>query len=133
MKKSNETTVKQNERNIPVSGEYDAVVVGGGTAGAIAGISAAFEGLSVLVIEANGCLGGLSTAGLVSPVMANRITDHPIGKLNRSDKMRRELALIMDGLGDYDDSPRRVFHHNLCRGIAEGSRTSRRPQDGFSA
>ena len=110
MEKSQKNSVKQNERNIPVSGEYDVIVAGGGTSGAIAAISAAMEGLSVLVVEANGCLGGLSTAGLVSPVMANRITDYPIGKLNRSDTLRRELALLMDELGDYDDSHKITFN-----------------------
>lgn len=46
---------------------YDVVVVGGGTGGAPAAISAARNGAKVLLIEKNGFLGGLATGGLMSP------------------------------------------------------------------
>ena len=48
---------------------YDVVVVGGGLTGVMASISAAREGKSVILIEKNGFLGGMATAGLVSPFM----------------------------------------------------------------
>ena len=56
-------------REIPVYGTYDVCVVGGGTAGVIAALSAAREGLSVLIVEQFGSLGGSGTVGLVLPVM----------------------------------------------------------------
>lgn len=43
--------------------QYDVVVAGGGPAGIGAGIAAARSGLKTVLIEANGCLGGVSTAG----------------------------------------------------------------------
>ncbi|MBI4295543.1 MAG: FAD-dependent oxidoreductase [Chloroflexi bacterium] len=45
--------------------EYDVIVVGGGTGGVPAAIAAARNGASVLLIEKNGFLGGLTTGGLV--------------------------------------------------------------------
>jgi len=52
-------------RDLPVLGEYDVVVVGGGTAGAPAGIAAARAGAKTLVIEYMDELGGVGTAGLI--------------------------------------------------------------------
>ncbi len=58
--------VKQAEQKIPVVAEYDVVVVGGGTTGAPAGISAARQGAKTLVLEYLHDLGGLGTAGAIS-------------------------------------------------------------------
>jgi len=52
-------------RPLPVFGQYDVVVVGGGTSGAPAGISAARRGSKTLVIEYLDELGGVGTAGLI--------------------------------------------------------------------
>ncbi|RHJ81484.1 FAD-dependent oxidoreductase [Parabacteroides sp. AM08-6] len=50
---------------LPVLGSYDVVVMGGGTAGASAGISAAKQGANTLVLEYLHGLGGLSTLGMI--------------------------------------------------------------------
>lgn len=50
---------------LPVLGSYDVVVMGGGTAGASAGISAAKQGARTLVLEYLHGLGGLSTLGMI--------------------------------------------------------------------
>lgn len=50
---------------IPILGKYDIVVLGGGTAGASAGISAARHGAKTLVLEYLHGLGGLGTLGLI--------------------------------------------------------------------
>ena len=52
-------------RAIPVLGEYDVVVVGGGTGGAPAGIGAARQGARTLVAEYLHGLGGVSTLGMI--------------------------------------------------------------------
>src|SRR5207342_256168 len=52
-------------RAIPVEDQYDVLVCGGGPAGSAAAISAARSGAKVLLVEATGCLGGMSTSGLV--------------------------------------------------------------------
>jgi flavin-dependent dehydrogenase len=59
-------TVPSPERALPVLGEYDVVVVGGGTGGAPAGISAARAGAKTLVLEYLHGLGGVGTQGLIT-------------------------------------------------------------------
>ncbi|SEJ91890.1 FAD-dependent oxidoreductase [Paraburkholderia diazotrophica] len=53
-------------RKIPVYGEFDVVVLGGGPAGIAAAASAAKNGLRVLLVERYGFLGGMGTAGGVT-------------------------------------------------------------------
>lgn len=59
-------------RTLEVLGSWDTIVVGGGTAGASAAISAAREGNRVLVVERYGSLGGTPVHALVSPMMDSR-------------------------------------------------------------
>ncbi|MEW6358332.1 MAG: FAD-dependent oxidoreductase [Planctomycetota bacterium] len=58
-------TVPAGERALPVLGEYDVVVIGGGTSGAPAGIAAARQGVRTLVVEYLHGLGGVGTLGLI--------------------------------------------------------------------
>ena len=57
--------VQANDSVLPVLGEYDVVVVGGGTGGAPAGIAAARQGAKTLVVEYLHGLGGVGTMGLI--------------------------------------------------------------------
>jgi len=59
-------TIGVERRAMPVLGEYDVVVVGGGTGGAPAGIAAARQGAKTLVVEYLYGLGGVGTMGLIS-------------------------------------------------------------------
>lgn len=52
--------------------QFDVVVAGGGLAGVFAAISAAREGMKVLIVEKNGYFGGMATSGLVNPFMIFR-------------------------------------------------------------
>lgn len=54
---------------IPVVRQKDVVVIGGGCAGIAAAICAARHGARTLLVESNGILGGMATAGLVGPFM----------------------------------------------------------------
>lgn len=56
----------EKERQIPVYGSYDTVVVGGGFAGVSAALAASRGGNKVLLCEREFMLGGLGTAGLVT-------------------------------------------------------------------
>ncbi len=55
-------------KEVPVVGEYDVVVCGGGPAGFIAAISAARMGCRTALVERLGFLGGTATGGLVMPI-----------------------------------------------------------------
>ena len=57
--------LEENNR-IPVIADVDVLVCGAGPAGIGAALRAAREGVSVLVVESQGCLGGISTAGMMS-------------------------------------------------------------------
>lgn len=58
-------TVRADARALPVLGEVDVVVIGGGTSGAPAGIGAARRGANTLVVEYLHGLGGVGTMGLI--------------------------------------------------------------------
>ena len=51
-------------KGLPVYLQADVVVCGGGTAGVFAAVAAAKEGVSVLLVEALGGLGGSAVNGL---------------------------------------------------------------------
>jgi hypothetical protein len=58
--------VVEPQRTLPVFGDYDVVVVGGGPAGIAAAVSASRHGARTLLVERYGFLGGMGTAGGVT-------------------------------------------------------------------
>ena len=79
---------------MPACREVDVLVVGGGTAGSVAAISAALAGADTLVVEDLGFLGGTQTAALVTPQMPNVIAGKPLNS-----GIDQEINLRMAALG----------------------------------
>ncbi len=59
-------SIAEPARDVPVWGEFDVVVVGGGPAGIAAAVAAAAHGGKTLLVERYGFLGGMGTAGGVT-------------------------------------------------------------------
>ena len=78
--------LKEPAQNIPVSGQYDVIVCGGGPAGVSAAISAARAGAKTALIEWKGCLGGVMTTGVLPWIL-----DHS-NKKGFMDELKRELS-----------------------------------------
>lgn len=55
-------------REVPVVGEYDVIVVGGGPSGVPAAVAAARGGAKTLLVERFDCLGGMWTVGFMNPL-----------------------------------------------------------------
>lgn len=72
--------IRYNNKDIQLIDGYDCCVLGGGTSGAVTGISSAKLGLKTLVIERYSILGGTSTAGLVTPMMPSYVDEMEISK-----------------------------------------------------
>mgnify|MGYP001545645805 CR=1 FL=1 len=68
-------TMQEPAREIPVLGEYDVVVCGGGPAGCAAAIAAARHGARTLLIEKDGYLGGATVSQLVCVILSTNGVD----------------------------------------------------------
>jgi len=91
--------VREPARELPLAGVFDVCVAGGGPAGIAAALSAARSGARTLLIEGNGCLGGVWTAGLLSWVIDSQ------GKGG----IMAELIYHLDAMGARSASPGRGF------------------------
>jgi len=74
------TSVTDAEKQIPVFHNVDVAVLGGGSAGALAAICAARQGVETVLVEREGALGGVATTGLMGS-MANRFYDYRLRQL----------------------------------------------------
>lgn len=77
--------------------KYDLIVVGGGMSGICAAVSAAREGLQVLLVEKSGALGGAMSNSLVYPFMRH-VTD--CGKTIINDGIFSEIKARKEECGD---------------------------------
>jgi hypothetical protein len=68
-------TYREPGRTLPVLGEYDVVVCGGGAAGCAAALAASRMGASTLLIEKDGYLGGATVSQLVGHILSTNGVD----------------------------------------------------------
>ena len=62
--------------------KYDVVIIGGGTAGAIAAVASGRNGLKTLLVEKMNSLGGTQTLGMVTPMMPLLIGDEKLQNIS---------------------------------------------------
>src|SRR3984885_6137092 len=91
-------TVTEPARQIPLYGEYEVVVLGGGPAGIAAAVAAARAGRRTLLIERYGFLGGMGTAAGVTNFCGLHANVH--GEMHRVVQgIASELLARIDRLG----------------------------------
>jgi len=105
--------VTEPERRIPVAGDADVIVSGAGPAGIAAALAAARTGARTRLIEANGCLGGVWTAGLLGWMFE---MDQPGIPREITQRLRRRGALL-GGNADsynYDIEQMKLLLEDMC-------------------
>lgn len=85
--------------------KYDLLIAGAGFAGASAAISAAREGMKVLVIDKSNCAGGAAVNSLVNPFMRYWTTDKD-EKVYLQRGIFREVLDALSELDSYDENIR---------------------------
>jgi FAD dependent oxidoreductase len=91
-------TIEEPARQIPLYGEYEVVVLGGGPAGIAAAVAAARAGRRTLLIERYGFLGGMGTAAGVTNFCGLHANVH--GEMHRVVRgIASELLARIDRLG----------------------------------
>ena len=80
--------------------KYDLIVVGGGISGVAAAVAAARDGISVLLIDKYGCLGGAMSNSLVYPFMKFSMQDENGNRKLLSDGIFTEMRKRWNDYGD---------------------------------
>lgn len=105
------TQLTEAAREVPVHDQYDVVVCGGGPAGIAAAIAAGRAGAKTCIIELNGCLGGVWTAGLLSYILDS------INKTGLIVEIRERLrarGAVGDKLDLYDAEAMKLLLDEMC-------------------
>lgn len=98
--------------------DYDLIVVGGGLTGTAAAIGAAREGLSVLLVEKGGFLGGAISNCYINPFMQYRIFPDDGSKLVINRGVFLELLQRLDEMGGILDN-RNTFNEEYLKMILD--------------
>ena len=127
-------------QELPVKGNYDVIVCGGGPAGVVAAIEAGRSGARTMLIEANGALGGIWTTGLLTwilnyhfqPGILKEITEElerrgarcPLEIEKRTFAFDPEaMKLLLDEMC-LDAGVDIRFHTRVCNAVKENGRLS---------
>ncbi len=95
-------TINLQYKNYPTA--YDVLVVGGGTAGAVAAMAAGREGAKTLLIEREYGLGGSATLGQTMPKMTHHMTQD-VENSSLADELQRRVIEAGCGSGKIWFSP----------------------------
>ncbi|MCS7225786.1 MAG: FAD-dependent oxidoreductase [Gloeomargarita sp. SKYB31] len=103
--------------DLPVVAAADILIVGGGTAGAVAGIAAGRTGYRTLVVEQLGYLGGTQTGALVTPMMPNQLQGTPLNGGIDAEINQRLNDLVESGV--WRDGNRGWFNPEALKWVLE--------------
>ncbi|MEK6793464.1 MAG: FAD-dependent oxidoreductase [Spirochaetota bacterium] len=99
--------------SLPILKTADVVVLGGGPAGIAAAVASARTGAKTLLIEQSGCLGGMMTLGLVTPIGATHTTSgKPFGGILQEmlDRVAADTKRFAAGTEHLYSSPHIIKH-----------------------
>lgn len=90
-------TIREPGRTLPVGETWDVMVCGAGPAGMAAALQAARGGAKTCLVEAQGCLGGIWTAGSLSYILDGRGKDGILTELlARLDRLNARQGFVCD-------------------------------------
>jgi hypothetical protein len=108
-------TYREPAREIPIIGEYEVIVVGGGCAGLCAAIASARAGARTLLIERFGFLGGTATASLMNNINGFRNQVEPDG-IQTVKGIAQEIILELHKIGGLGKSPYPQKEYDITKG-----------------
>lgn len=97
-------TIVQPQKQIPVIADVDVCVIGGGPGGLPAAIASARQGANTMLVEMQGFLGGMATAGFVGPILGHTASQSPTPVV---EGILKDLATRMADIGqavEWEDS-----------------------------
>lgn len=100
MRNKESVSLKEARKLARVLAQVDVLIVGGGTAGSVAGIASSRNGAKTMIVEQMGFLGGTATGGLVFPMMPNHVEGKPLCA-GISAEIQERLANIGEGGRDF--------------------------------
>ena len=104
----------ENDRDIPLRNEFDVIVCGGGPAGFSAALAAARQGAKTGLIEVNGCIGGIWTAGLLSWILDGTKQDGIMAEL--AVRLNKEgIGHRVEGAYVYDAEPMKLLLEEMLQ------------------
>ena len=101
---------------IPVAGQAQVIVAGGGPAGVCAAIAAARNGAKTVLLEKSGCLGGTWTSGSMGWIIdsGGDGKGNLIGEIIQTLKERNGLIFSRDGAPAFNVEAMKVLLDELC-------------------
>jgi len=99
------TTHHEAERHIPIVESVDVFIAGAGPAGVCAALAAARQGASVRIVDSNGCLGGVWTAGLLCWIIDAENKPGLVAELGAELDARGARRFRRAGCGNYAYDP----------------------------